>query len=98
MQRALLLLAGLALLGACGEWPELGIAEPVTGFPELVPFDTVAAPGEIAAAEAEAAAEADAALLARAEALRARAAALGPAEDDRAAFDALRARPAPGGG
>jgi hypothetical protein len=46
----------------------------------------------------EAAAEADAALLERAEALRARAATLGPGEDDRATFDALRARPAPGGG
>jgi hypothetical protein len=97
MQRALLI-AGLALLGACGEWPELGIDAPVSGFPELVPFDTVVAPGEVAAAEVEAAAEADAALLERAEALRARAATLGPGEDDRATFDALRARPAPGGG
>jgi hypothetical protein len=94
--RRVLLLAGLALLPACGDWPDLGVAEEVTGFPQLVPFDEVAAPGEIAEGETEAAAEADARLLARAEALNARAATLGQNGEDRDIFDALRARPAPG--
>jgi hypothetical protein len=94
MRRALSL-AGLALLAACGDWPELGIDAEVAGFPVLVPFETVVAPGETAAAEAARAAEADAALLARAEALRTRAATLAPDADDRRVFDALRARPAP---
>lgn len=97
MWRALLL-AGLALLGACGDWPDLGIDDEVSGFPVLVPFNEVAAPGAIAADAAAEAAEADAQLIARAEALRARAAALGAGDEDRATFDALRSRPAPGGG
>jgi len=91
------LLASLVLLAACGDWPELGLDDEVTGFPRLVPFDEVAAPGVLAEAEAAEAAEADARLLARAEALRARAATLGATAEDRAAFDALAARPAPGG-
>jgi hypothetical protein len=96
MRRAFLL-AGLALLAACGDWPDLGVGEEVTGFPRLVPFDQVMAPGEMADDAAEEAAEADAALLERAEALRARAVAGGLSDADRDAFDDLRRR-APSGG
>lgn len=94
MRRAFLL-AGFALLSACGDWPELGLGDEVDGFPRLVPFDEVAAPGDLVGEEAEAAAEADAALLDRAEALRARAEAVGPSDEDRDAFDALRGRALP---
>jgi hypothetical protein len=96
--RRSLVLAGLALLAACGDWPDLGLDDEVTGYPRLVPFDEVAAPGAMAETEAAEAAEADAQLIARAEALRARAAGLGLSEEDRDALDGLRLRPAPGGG
>jgi hypothetical protein len=91
MRRALLL-AGLALLPACGDWPDLGVGDEVAGYPRLVPFEEVAAPGEVAGAETEEAAEADAALIARAERSAPRGSAA-PLPEDRDAFDALRARP-----
>lgn len=94
MRRALL--PATLLLSACGAWPDLGIDAEVTGEARLVPFDRVAAPGALHGAEAEEAAEADAALLARAEALRARAAEVDLDDDDRRALDALRDRPGPG--
>ena len=96
MRRAFLL-AGLALLAACGDWPDLGVGEEAAGFPRLVPFDEVVAPGEMADGAAEEAAEADAALLERAEALRARAEAVGPSDAERDAFDDLRRRARTGG-
>ena len=95
MRRVLLL--SVLLLPGCGDWPDLGRAGEGTGEPRLVPFDEVAAPGALQGAEAEAAEAADAALLARAEALRARAAASGLTPEDRVALDALRARLSPGG-
>lgn len=91
MRRAILL-AGLALVASCGDWPDLGLEEEAAGYPRLVPFDEVVAPGEMAGEAAAEAAEADAALLERAEALRARAADIGAAEAERDAFDALRRR------
>jgi hypothetical protein len=91
MRRALLP-ALLALLAGCGDWPDLGVGDEVTGYPRLVPFEAVAAPGAQAGEAAAAAAEADAALVARAEALRARADAAAPSDDDRDAFDRLRGR------
>jgi hypothetical protein len=89
--RHALLLAALALAG-CGDWPDLGVGGEVAGFPRLVPFDEVVAPGELADEAAEEQAEADAELLERADALRDRAAATGPTDEDRDALDALRAR------
>jgi hypothetical protein len=92
MRRAFLL-AGLALLPSCGDWPDLGVGDEVAGYPRLVPFEEVAAPGDVAPAAQEEEAEADAALIARADALRTRAAGTAPSPEDRGAFDALRARP-----
>jgi hypothetical protein len=88
--RPLLLLAALGPLAGCGDWPDLGVGGEVAGYPELVPFDQVAAPGLGADAAAEAAAETDAALIARAEALQDRAAGIAPTDEDRDAFDRLR--------
>jgi hypothetical protein len=83
-------------LGACGDWPDLGLDDEVEGFPRLVPFDEVVAPAEIAGEEADAAAQADADLIDRAEALRDRAAVGLLTDEDRDAFDALRRRAPPG--
>ncbi len=88
------LLATLMLAG-CGDWPDLGVDGEVTGYPRLVPFDQVSAPGELTAEAVEAAAEEDAALIARAEALRGRASGALPTDEDRDAFDRLRGRAVP---
>jgi len=96
--RCMFLIAGLVLLSACGDWPDLGVGDEVSGYPRLVPFDEVVGPGVRAEDAVDAAAEADEALLARADALRARGARLGPSDDDRAAFETLRDRAPPPGG
>ena len=93
--RPLILLGALLPLAGCGDWPDLGVGGEVTGYPQLVPFDQVAAPGEGAEAAAEAAAETDAALIARAEALQGRAASVAPTDEDRDAFDRLRGTASP---
>jgi hypothetical protein len=93
MRRAVLLAA--LCLPACGDWPDLGVGGEVAGYPRLVPFDEVAAPGDEVAEAVAAEAEADAALLERADGLRERAAATGPSDEDRDALDALRRRAEP---
>jgi hypothetical protein len=93
--RPLILIAMLGPLAGCGDWPDLGVGGEVTGYPELVPFDQVAAPGAVAGEATEAAAEADAALIARAEALQGRAAGVAPTDEDRDAFDRLRGTASP---
>jgi hypothetical protein len=93
--RPLLLLVPIGLLAACGDWPDLGVGGEARGYPRLVPFDEVAAPGLAADDALAAAAETDAALIARAEALRERAAGVAPSDEDRDAFDRLRDAAAP---
>jgi hypothetical protein len=84
--RHAMLLSALALLAACGDWPDLGLPEAdAPGYPQLVPFDQLTGQAALTPEEAEAAAQAEAALAARAEALRARAVALDAAVAENAA-------------
>ncbi len=88
--RRMTVISTILLLASCADWPDVDAPRPsraVVDWPELIPLSDLPTAGGTREED-----DANRALMARAEALRARAALLRRPVPDSAAFERLRAR------